>query len=315
MARMRIRWQMVPAAALLALTACSGGGKKEAGKQPQTFNPVAAAMSAGKEAPSAMPDGAPKLVRTPAHPTVLDNLQAQVENGPGSAVFSWEINETPVDGQSGNVLPAGTAHKGDQVTVSTEVGGKTVTAEATIVDSPPKVTALKFQDAHIHRGEDIVILPQASDPDDDPVSFRYRWTLNGEELANDSSTLPGDAFHKGDKISLQVTPDDGEKEGLVFQSAVFTVPDAPPACVSAPPQKFQGREYSYAARADDSDGDEVTYALEGAPAGMTIDPHSGQVQWAITAAAAGTQRIKVTASDPDGMKAVQEYDLTVNIPK
>jgi len=308
--RSTVQWRLLPAVTLLFLAACTGGRQEEGAKQKQTFHPAAATLASSNEGGGQASHGAMQVVLLPAHPTATDRLRALVQNGSGSPTFAWEINGEPVKGQNGDVLPAGIVRKGDRVTVRVSSDKGSVKAEATIADSPPKIEALTFQDAHVQRGQDIVLQPRATDPDGHDVSFHYRWLLNGEDLLNDSPSLAGDSFHKGDRISIQVTPDDGEEKGEVFQSVPFTVPDAPPRFVTTPPKQFQSWEYSYASQATDPDGDALTYALDTAPQGMTIDAHSGRVQWRIPADASGKHRIAITATDPDGMKAVQKFDLT-----
>ncbi|MBL8058639.1 MAG: putative Ig domain-containing protein, partial [Anaerolineales bacterium] len=56
-----------------------------------------------------------------------------------------------------------------------------------------------------------------------------------------------------------------------------------------------GQVWRYNANAWDPDGGSLTYALTQAPAGMTIDPASGFLQW--TPASLGTFPVTVTASD------------------
>ena len=309
--RSTVQWRLLPAVALLFLAACTGGRKEEGAKQKQTFHPAAATLALSNKGGQQSSQGTMAVVLLPAHPTATDRLRALVQNGSASSTFTWEVNGEPVDGQNGDVLPVGIVRKGDRVTARVSSGQESVTAEATIADSPPKVEALAFQDAHVQRGQDIVLQPRATDPDGDDVSFHYRWELNGEDLLNDSPRLAGDRFSKGDRISIQVTPEDGEEKGPVFQSVPFTVPDGPPRFVTTPPNQFKSWEYSYAAQAKDPDGDGLTYALDTAPQGMTIDAHSGRVQWRIPADASGKHRIAITASDPDGMKAVQKFDLTL----
>ena len=308
--RSTVQWRLLPAVALLFLAACTGGRKEEGAKQKQTFHPAAATLASSNDGGKQSSQGMMQVVLLPAHPTATDRLRALVQNGSGSPTFSWEVDGTPVEGQNGDVLPAGIVRKGNRVTARVSSDQGSVTVEATIADSPPKIEALSFQDAHVQRGQDIVLQPRATDPDGDPVSFHYRWVLNGEDLLNDSPRLAGDRFAKGDRISIQVTPDDGEEKGPVFQGAPFTVPDGPPRFVTKPPKQFKGWQYSYTAQAADPDGDVLAYALATAPKGMTIDAHSGKVQWSIPANVAGKHHVAIEAADPDGMKAVQKFDLT-----
>jgi hypothetical protein len=74
-------------------------------------------------------------------------------------------------------------------------------------------------------------------------------------------------------------------------AAAAPVFDSSPVTTGAP-----GAAYSYRAHATDPNGDVVSYALNAvAPAGMAIDPVSGQITW--TPAAAGNYPVSVRASD------------------
>lgn len=181
---------------------------------------------------------------------------------------------------------------------------------------PPQVIAVPFREPRIHRGVDIEVMPEGSDPDGDLVTFRIDWFINGERLPDfNEPVLPGDRFQKGDRIALRIVPSDGKTDGLPFSGQPFAVPNAPPHFVSSPPLQFQAESYVYEARAEDSDGDVLTYRLEGGPPGMTIDADTGKVTWQIGQEQAGGHMVRIVALDNEGLKAVQEYTLTIRIEK
>ena len=66
--------------------------------------------------------------------------------------------------------------------------------------------------------------------------------------------------------------------------------------------------------ANDADGDPITYGLEVAPRGMTIDAHSGMLSWTPGADAAGVQHVRVMAKDARGGFAIQEFELSISVP-
>ncbi|MEX2044158.1 MAG: LamG-like jellyroll fold domain-containing protein, partial [Opitutus sp.] len=74
--------------------------------------------------------------------------------------------------------------------------------------------------------------------------------------------------------------------------------------------------YQYAVQATDADGDELTYSLTQAPAGMTIHPQTGILTWVVDRGAAGTHPVAVQVRDPDGLTDTQTYtlDVYVNAP-
>jgi hypothetical protein len=185
---------------------------------------------------------------------------------------------------------------------------------ATSSNMPPRVVAVPFKNPVIKSGVDIEVAPEAEDPDYDLVSFRFQWFVNGEKQADlDGAVLPAERFRKGDHIALRVAPFDGKAEGAMFLGQSFTVPNAPPAFVTVPPLQFEAKVYTYEARAEDPDGDTLTYTLEAGPHGMAIDSQNGLLQWAIGQDQTGVHRVRVNAADEEGMKAVQEFTLTIAV--
>jgi hypothetical protein len=89
----------------------------------------------------------------------------------------------------------------------------------------------------------------------------------------------------------------------------------PPAFVTAPRVEVPaGKAYRYPARAADPDPtDTLTYSLLAGPSGMTVDPASGTVTWAPTAADAGTHGIVLGVRDSRGATAEQQFVLSVTV--
>lgn len=184
---------------------------------------------------------------------------------------------------------------------------------APVGNRPPRILAVPFADPYIHRGVDIQVAPEVEDADGDFVDLHYRWFINNEELSDmDAPLLPGDRFSKGDIVALWVTPADREGDGETFYGSEFEIPNAPPVFVTTPPLEFRTTGYVYAARATDPDDDPLTYLLEAAPVGMSIDSATGQITWSISAGSVGSHQVKIVAEDIEGASAVQEYTLTLS---
>jgi len=83
-----------------------------------------------------------------------------------------------------------------------------------------------------------------------------------------------------------------------------------PVIVSSPVTTASlGTPYGYDVNAADIDGDTLLYLLTTAPAGMTMDPASGLIEW--TPNTLGTYPVAVDVSDGLGGSAVQAWDLEV----
>ncbi|MBN1910231.1 MAG: tandem-95 repeat protein [Pirellulales bacterium] len=69
--------------------------------------------------------------------------------------------------------------------------------------------------------------------------------------------------------------------------------------------------YSFDADSPDEGQSGLTYSLEGAPSGMTIDAATGQIAWTPTAAQAEPQEFDIVVTDAAGNTSVVSVDMTV----
>jgi RHS repeat-associated protein len=74
-----------------------------------------------------------------------------------------------------------------------------------------------------------------------------------------------------------------------------------------------GELYQYAVAATDEDGDTLGFSLMVAPAGLTIDPPSGLVQWTPAASQTGDQVVAMTVQDPHGASDSQTFTIAVSL--
>jgi parallel beta-helix repeat protein len=77
-------------------------------------------------------------------------------------------------------------------------------------------------------------------------------------------------------------------------------------------QASVGVAYSYDANAVDPESHTITFSLQGAPSGMTINPTSGLITWVVPLA--GKYTIKVKAADTQGAQPIQQFTLNVVCP-
>jgi RHS repeat-associated protein len=117
-------------------------------------------------------------------------------------------------------------------------------------------------------------------------------------------------------VTVRVT----DAGGLTAEQA-FTIAVSPPAPVNLPPSitstpvttATADAPYGYDLEATDPNpGDTLTWSLITAPAGMTIDPATGLIQWTPSAAQAGDHPVEAKVQDAGGLFVTQTYTLTVN---
>jgi len=111
-----------------------------------------------------------------------------------------------------------------------------------------------------------------------------------------------------------VTPYDDSLKGQVVSSGTLVLGNSPPKIVSTPVMPNGRDQFVYAVQAKDAEGDPVTFSLEAAPPGMTIDKMTGLISWKIPAGLIGTHHVRVVAEDGQGGASFQEFDLTLALP-
>ncbi|MFQ5496230.1 MAG: Ig domain-containing protein, partial [Phycisphaerae bacterium] len=70
--------------------------------------------------------------------------------------------------------------------------------------------------------------------------------------------------------------------------------------------------YLYQPVANDPDGDMLEFSLQISPAGMTIDPATGRIDWTPEAGQIGINGVILKVADGNGGSASQAYDINVS---
>lgn len=249
----------------------------------------------------------------PAEPTSTGCLSVVMQGVPGRSAITWAVNDLALPGKVGAELCSDSYRRGDRVTafIGTRDQGASVTV--LINNSPPRVVNITATPDKVFAGQTITVEPQAEDADNDNLRFRYQWLINGyaEPVLLDPF-LPGERVVKGDRLQLQIIPNDGYVDGPTYLSYEMSVPNAPPSIVSQPPDSITSLDYRYQVVAADPDDSSFTYRLAEAPAGMRIDAQSGLIEWSLSGVAPGEYTIAIVVADPAGLEGAQEYRLTLS---
>ena len=89
--------------------------------------------------------------------------------------------------------------------------------EATVAPFPLVLAAPIFVQIH------------AEDQDRDALTFHHQWVVNGNPLQGQTdSTLPPDLLKKGDRVSVELIPDDGKERGAIYRTAEVAVINTSP---------------------------------------------------------------------------------------
>ncbi len=127
----------------------------------------------------------------------------------------------------------------------------------------------------------VLVTQPATDPDGDPVSYRYYWFRNGLEMADwpmNKAQLGKAELRKGDVWRVEVTADDGEAEGEAHH-AEFRVrnhpPDKPRVSIKPAQPTTLDPLVCKPERGEDADEDRIVYRtawfVDGQPQPFSLD--------------------------------------------
>lgn len=181
----------------------------------------------------------------------------------------------------------------------------------TVQNNPPELTRVKLMPEVFKPGDRLYIEAEGSDIDGNEVTIIYEWTINGSPAGNSKEI---DAqIKRGDRISVRITPYDGELYGSPV-TLKREIGNIPPLISEEKLFTFDGNIYTYQIKASDPDGDVLTYSLKTAPDGMTVDS-SGLVRWNVPPDFKGKSPVAVTVIDGHGGESVLSFDVRIDSEK
>lgn len=152
----------------------------------------------------------------------------------------------------------------------------------------------------------------AADVDGDPLQYSVTgpagMTIDADGLVRwtpaDLGSFP---------VTIQISDGRGGIAAQSFQiDVVSQLPNSAPRFTSAPPTTAAaGATFAYQAQIVDPDQDPVTFVLDQAPAGLSLDPQTGLLLWQTASATRGDFPITIRAIDPYGAEATQSFTLSV----
>lgn len=129
-------------------------------------------------------------------------------------------------------------------------------------NSPPVVRVARIYPVDVTIETDLRIDVQGEDMEGDRITYRYQWLANGVPVAG--ATEPQfntEKLKKGDRITAQLTPNDGKTDGAVFTTDPVTVGNTAPDIAEVhlePVPLHRGETLKVVVVAGDPDGDPVT---------------------------------------------------------
>ncbi|MFK7927380.1 MAG: hypothetical protein AB8H79_04280 [Myxococcota bacterium] len=226
-------------------------------------------------------------VITPETATVVDTLGclsegwADVDGDSEDSRIAWTVNGVAASSEA--TLTGDAFAKGDSVVCTLtpfdgeDEGAAVMSAELVVSNALPTVESVIIDQAAPAEGDTLTLtLGALSDADEDVISPRYAWFVNGAQVAV-TETLSSDFFDRDDEVYVEVTPNDGEDDGATVRSAVVTVVNSAPVLTSvtlSPGSMVRTDDTLTAAwAATDADGDTLTatyvWTVDGTAIGAT----------------------------------------------
>ena len=241
------------------------------------------------------------------------------ERDPVTVRFRWFINEVVIPNQSDATFHPDQLRRGDKVAVEAipndgNHDGLPLRSRAVLVgNTPPVVKALALEPREVKPGDTVRAVVDLWDADQDEVRHVVKWWRNNKVVAEGESQnqFVVEQWNRGDILAVSIIVSDKESKGLETFSEPLTLSNNPPQFTTTPSvQVSKEGHFEYRARAVDGEGDSVTYKLEVAPPGMTINEQTGHVQWSVPIDSPGNYHVRVQALDDRGGSSFQEFTLS-----
>lgn len=231
----------------------------------------------------------------------------------------WFRNGQEIYNYNEPKLVPGKFAKGDQIRAEVNLLGPealdepVVTLPVTILNTPPQIVEAS-SDLKSEASDVIFARVNAVDADRDQLRYRYKWYINGSEVKGETkATLNVAKCEKGDEVYAEIVATDGLDESQPFKAEAITIGSNAPEITSTPPQVIgKDRKYVYQVAANAPDPSSLTYALDAAPEGMTID-QTGRIEWQLPNPEVGERvfQVVIRVTDSTGGEAVQQFELAV----
>jgi hypothetical protein len=223
------------------------------------------------------------------------------------AKIEWLLNGYPTTSGSSPQFKAKETRKGDKIQVKAIIRGKELMSNIVeIKNAPPEINKVKILPEIFKPGDTLSVEVSGNDADGDEVTTSYEWTKNGEPAGNGKRLET--PVKRGDKISVRITPFDGETNGatVILNREVGNMP---PMIIEDKKFWVEDNIYRHQIKATDPDGDVLTYSLKVAPAGMTINSSTGLIQWNNPQDLNKKIPITLSVTDGNGGETSQSFTL------
>jgi hypothetical protein len=148
-------------------------------------------------------------------------------------------------------------------------------------NTPPSIISVNVLPKNPNQESDLELIIQSQDPDRDPLTYRYQWFRNHEEISGeDKNILKSGNFRKGDLIQVQVTPSDGKVEGESLRSEPVEILNSQPMIQEVriePQMAFANDSLRVQVKSLDRDEDSIDYLYQWEKNGEVLSEERGEI--------------------------------------
>lgn len=131
---------------------------------------------------------------------------------------------------------------------------------------PPVIRSARIYPVDVTLDSTLQVDLLSEDMESDPVTYRHQWFVNGSTVVG--ATTPyfaAEALKNGDRVTVEVTPNDGKADGAVYKADHVTVGNTAPDIAEIhlePVPLYRGDALKVRVVAGDPDGDPITFTYK-----------------------------------------------------
>jgi hypothetical protein len=131
---------------------------------------------------------------------------------------------------------------------------------------PPAIRSARIYPVDVTLDSTLQVDLLSEDMEGDPVAYQYQWFVNGASVAGATTpNFPAEALKNGDRVTVEVTPNDGKVDGAVYKATHVTVGNTAPDIAEIhlePVPLSRGDLLKVRVVAGDPDGDPMTFTYK-----------------------------------------------------
>jgi hypothetical protein len=181
-------------------------------------------------------------------------------------------------------------------------------AVATVLNTPPVLASVTLSTTSPVEGDTITTtLGALTDVDGDATTVSYAWFVDGVQVST-ASSIDSTLFDKHQDIHVEVTPSDGDEDGVVVVSSTATAANTPPEIGSLSfdsSEVFTNDVLGTLVATTDADGDEVSLSFAWTVGGVATGETDESLDGAVWFDKHETVEVVVTPFDGESMGSAE----------